>query len=225
MNKVKVAAALLAGTMLVSPALAADISGYVGASTDYIWRGETQSGGDASLSGGIDVDFGNGFAAGTWVGSLGSSTTTDETTNQVSASDDANYELNFFGSYSSTIGSVDYEVGYIAYEYPGVANSDADFADVYVSLGLGPLSVSYYMLASAENAATDDNDESYISLDAEFPVLTDWTLGLHYGEQSFDNDSSDEDIAVSLSKGAMSLTVSGDDGDDTRAIVAWGASF
>ena len=49
MNKVKVAAALLAGTMLVSPALAADISGYVGASTDYIWRGNTQSDGDASL--------------------------------------------------------------------------------------------------------------------------------------------------------------------------------
>jgi uncharacterized protein (TIGR02001 family) len=217
MNKVKVAAALLAGTMLVSPALAADISGYVGASTDYIWRGNTQSDGDASLSGGIDVDFGNGFAVGTAVASLGR----DEDTN----GDSANYELDFYGSYSNTIGSVDYEVGYIAYEYPGVGNSDEDFADVYVSLGLGPLSVSYYMLASAENALNDANDGTYLSLDAEFPVLTDWTLGVHYGEESGDILQSDEDVAISLSKGAMTLTVSGDDGDDTRAIVSWGASF
>jgi hypothetical protein len=35
----------------------------------------------------------------------------------------------------------------------------------------------------------------------------------------------DEDYAISLSKGDMSFTVSGDEGDDTRAIVSWGASF
>ena len=81
------------------------------------------------------------------------------------------------------------------------------------------------MLASAENALNDANDGTYLSLDAEFPVLTDWTLGVHYGEESGDILQSDEDVAISLSKGAMTLTVSGDDVDDTRAIVSWGASF
>ena len=36
-------AALLAGTMLTTPVVAAEISGNVGATTDYIWRGNTQS--------------------------------------------------------------------------------------------------------------------------------------------------------------------------------------
>ena len=59
----------------------------VGATTDYIWRGDTQTGGDASLSGGLDADFGNGFAIGTWVGSLG-------------ASDDDSYELDIYATFN-----------------------------------------------------------------------------------------------------------------------------
>ena len=223
-NKI-LTAALLAGTMLSTPAVAAEITGNVGATTDYIWRGNTQADGDASLSGGIDVDFGNGFAVGTWVGSLGRSTTTADDTNQLSASDDANYELDLYASYGGEIGNVGYEIGYIAYEYPGAANSAADFSEVYVSFGAGPLSLSYYVLADAEDADFDKNDGTYLSLDAEFPLIQDWALTVHYGEESGDTSQDDEDVSLTLSKGDMAFTVSGNDGDDTRAIISWGASF
>ena len=46
------AALLVSGTALTGVASAAEISGNVGATTDYIWRGNTQASGDASLSGG-----------------------------------------------------------------------------------------------------------------------------------------------------------------------------
>jgi len=212
-NKV-LTAALLAGTMLTTPVVAAEISGNVGATTDYIWRGNTQSSGDASLSGGIDVDFGNGFAVGTWVGSLGASD-----------SDDANYEVDLYGSYSGEVSGFSYEIGYISYQYPGVANSDADFSDIYVSFGTGPFSVSYYMLEDAKDADVDADDGTYLSLDAEFPLSEDWSVALHYGLEEYDISEDDEDYAISLSKGDMSFTVSGDEGDDTRAIISWGASF
>ncbi len=225
-------AVLLATTALSTPTLAADIeaastqrisiAGNVGATTDYIWRGNTQTKGDTSLSGGIDVSFenglANGLAVGTWVGSLGRSD-----------NDDANYEFDLYASYSFGFGGLDYELGYISYMYPGVANSISDFADGYVSVGYGPVSLSYYILASAKDAAVEKQDGTYVSLDAEYPLIEAWTLGLHYGSEEFDTDPSDEDTAVSLSKstphGDMTFTVSGDEGDDTRAIISWGQAF
>jgi len=208
------AALLVSGTALTGVASAAEISGNVGATTDYIWRGNTQASGDASLSGGIDVDFGNGFAAGTWVGSLGASD-----------SDDANYEQDLYGSYSTEIGGFPLEVGYIAYMYPGAADSTLDFADFYVSTSVMGIGLSYYMLASAEDDAVDDEEGTYVSVDYDYDLGDDWTLSLHYGMESFETAEDDEDTSFSLSKGDMTFTVSGDEGDDTRAIVSWGASF
>src|SRR5210317_1622226 len=123
MQKVTLAAALMAGTMLATPALAVTIKGNVGATTDYVWRGDTQSDGDASISGGIDVDLGGGFAVGVWTASLGG----DQ--NNVPPEDSADYETDIYGSYSFDVGSIGMEVGYISYKYPGVANSADDFDD------------------------------------------------------------------------------------------------
>ena len=218
------AALLVSGTALTGVASAAEITGNVGATTDYIWRGNTQAGGDASLSGGIDIDFGNGFAAGTWVGSLGASAAEDSDGDLV-ASDDANYELDLYFSYSTELAGFPLEVGYISYMYPGVAESDSDFADIYVSTSVAGIGLSYYMLTSAENDATDDDEGTYVSVDYDYDLGDDWTMSLHYGMESFENSEDDEDTSISLSKGDMTFTVSGDEGDDTRAIVSWGASF
>ena len=218
------AALLVSGTALTGVASAAEISGNVGATTDYIWRGNTQAGGDASLSGGIDIDFGNGLAAGTWVGSLGKSHIEDPV-HGLMGSDDANYELDLYVSYSTEIAGYPLEVGYISYMYPGVADSTADFADFYVSTSVAGIGVSYYMLASAEDDLFDAQEGTYLSLDYDYDLGDDWTMSLHYGMESFDTDPDDEDTSISLSKGDMTFTVSGDEGDDTRAIVSWGASF
>ena len=101
------AALLVSGTALTGVASAAEISGNVGATTDYIWRGNTQAGGDTSLSGGIDIDFGNGFAVGTWTGSLALMAVLTQimskTCMQAILTEIAGYPL---------------EVGYISYMYP-----------------------------------------------------------------------------------------------------------
>ena len=199
MNKITLTAALLAGSMLSTPVLAATIEGNVGATTDYIWRGDTQSKGDASISGGVDIDFGNGLAAGVWTGSLGGSADEDE--------GEANYELDIYASYSFVLNGLDMEVGYISYQYPGVADSAADFADIFVSAGIGPITVSYFMLESAEDETYEDTDASYVSVDAEFGLDDGWTLGLHYGEEDYDGGESDEDTAISLSKENVTFTI------------------
>jgi hypothetical protein len=109
--------------------------------------------------------------------------------------------------------------------YPGVADSDADFADFYVSTSVMGVGLSYYMLASAENDGVDEDEGTYVSVDYDYDLADDWTMSLHYGMESFENSEDDEDTSISLSKGDMTFTVSSDEGDDTRAIVSWGASF
>jgi hypothetical protein len=109
--------------------------------------------------------------------------------------------------------------------YPGVADSTDDMADIYVSASYGSASLSYYILASAENDTTDADEGTYVSVDYEMALNEELTLALHYGRQDFENSDSDEDTSVSLSKGDMTFTVSSDEGDDTRAIISWGQSF
>ena len=138
-KKTALVAILATGTMFTSAAQAIEVTGNIGVTSDYIWRGNTQSSGDASVSGGLDADLGNGLAVGTWVGSLGRTT---DANGVVSASDDANYELDVYASYSFEVSGVGVVLGYIYYAYPGVADDDSDFEDMYISLGYGPASVS-----------------------------------------------------------------------------------
>ena len=210
------AAVLDSSTGLVSAASAVEITGNVGATTDYIWRGDTQASGDASLSGGLDADFGNGFAIGTWVGSLGAS---DD--------DSANYELDIYASYSTEVGGFPLEIGYISYLYPGVADSDSDFSDIYIGTSIAGISVTYYMNAGAEDDGYEDAEETYLSLDYDYALSEDISIGLHYGSQSYSDSAytDEEDTAISISKGDMTFTVSDNEDDDTRAIISWGQSF
>ena len=224
-KKTALAAILATGTMFTSAAQAIEVTGNIGVTSDYIWRGNTQSSGDASVSGGLDADLGNGLAVGTWVGSLGDSRTTDAN-GVVSASDDANYELDVYASYSFEVSGVGVELGYIYYAYPGVADDDSDFEDMYISLGYGPASLSYYEMIDAENAAKDASEATYLSVDYELALPGDFTATLHYGNEEFDDETpDDEDTSVSISKDAFTFTVSDDEGDDTRAIVSYGLSF
>lgn len=213
-KKATVATILAAGTMFSTAATAVEVSANVGMTTDYIWRGNTQASGDASFSGGLDADLGGGLAVGTWVGSLGAS-----------SNDDANYELDVYASYGFDVGGVGVEVGYIYYAYPGAADDALDFEDIYVSLGYGPVSFSYYELLDAEDATTDSEEGTYISIDYEVALPGDFTATLHYGSEEFETAADDEDTSVSISKGDFTFTVSDDEGDDTRAIVSYGLSF
>ena len=133
------AAILATGTMFTTVAQAASVEANVGFTSDYLWRGMTQNDEDSSFSGGIDVSYDGGFYAGTWVGDV--------------KYDGASYELDVYAGYAGESGSLSYDVGYIQYMYPN-KTTDGDFGEMYVTLGTGPVSVSYYYEV--------DNDDSTI---------------------------------------------------------------
>ena len=46
------------------------LSGNIGLTTDYVWRGMTQNAGDPSVSGGFDLEDDSGFYLGVWAANV-----------------------------------------------------------------------------------------------------------------------------------------------------------
>ena len=211
------AAVLATGTMFTTVAQAASIEANVGFTTDYIWRGFTQNSGDTSFSGGVDMSTDSGFYVGTWVGDI--------------TWDGASYELDLYGGYAGEAGALSYDVGYIQYMYPD-KTTDADFGEVYVTLGTGPVSVSYYYEVDNDDGSVDSGDNTYLSLDYGTDLSDDWGLSLHYGIYDVDANADESiDMSVTLSKGDFSFSIvetddiAGPDDDDTRAVISYGMAF
>ena len=91
----------VASSALISTQAAAveGLSANVGATSNYIWRGITQSGDDSAISGGIDYAADSGFYVGTWASSLGGGAA----------------EVDLYAGYGFESDGVSYDFGYINY--------------------------------------------------------------------------------------------------------------
>jgi len=143
----------------------ADVSGSLGYTSDYVWRGISQSGG----SGAMQVDLmleKNGLYGGVWA-------------SQVDFGDEATYEMDFYGGYELWLSdkwSID--VGVIQY------NWDKGYDDVeegFVKVGLKDLSVGYYVDLS-------NSDNTYMEVGYTLPFIKWVDLGINYGRFDEDND-------------------------------------
>jgi uncharacterized protein (TIGR02001 family) len=109
-----------------TPAVSAPLSANAGVTTNYIFRGVTQSGADPAVSAGLDYDLGAvlpGLAVGTWASSI-------------NFGDDTPMELDLYGSYTGTIvDKFSYNVGFITYNYPNSPHAvDYNWYEGYVGL-------------------------------------------------------------------------------------------
>lgn len=214
MKKNILVTATVLGSLLVSAQAMAGASGNIGVTSNYIWRGVEQAGGDAAVSGGLDYEAESGAYVGTWASSLGG----------------GNYELDLYGGYAgATAAGMDYDVGVIAYLYP-VGDDELDFTEVYGSVGYNGLSGEIAYTVSKEADTDDENDLYYaVGYSGEMPKN-----GVGYGIKvgHYDIDGSDDadytHYQVSLSKGDFTFAVDANDidgDDDPRVSVAWGKSF
>ena len=139
--------------------------------------------------------------------------------------------MDLYGGYAGEAGAMSYDVGYIQYMYPD-KTTDADFGEVYVTLGTGPVSVSYYYEVDNDDGSVDSGDNTYLSLDYGMDLSDDWGLSLHYGIYDVDANADESiDMSVTLSKGDFSFSIvetddiAGPDDDDTRAVISYGMAF
>lgn len=175
----------------------------VGAYTNYIFRGLTQTAGNPAIQGGIDFTHSTGFYLGAWGSNeswLNDAATggTPPGSNQTAGFGYTNssFEFDAYGGYRNTIGETGlaYDVGLVTVWYPGkrgFAQTRADTAEVY-----GALTYSIFT-AKVNYAVTDlygtaESDGSYYwDLTANYPV-PDTLIGVsglnvigHVGRQKY----------------------------------------
>ena len=134
---------LLVIMSLASVSSYAGVSANVSFTTDYIWRGMTQSDGPA-VQGGFDYEADSGFYAGFW----GSNVNFNNGNGQ---------ELDYYAGYGFSLGDVGVDVGYITYDYPD-SDPDLKFEEIYLVFSFGDFGLTY---ASGQDEAPDYIEVSY----------------------------------------------------------------
>jgi len=188
----KIAVAFLAAASSIT-AQAADTpsafttTGNVAFTSDYVFRGISQTGGHTALQGGFDVAHTSGLSAGVWASNISWAPSTSLEVDLY-----ANYGFSLSKDFSAT-------VGYLAYVYEG--NSAINTGEINASVS------AYGLTAKLSHAVTDyfgiaGSGTQYYELNYAYEVaaIKGLSLALHYGVTDGKNAASnDKDYAIGLS--------------------------
>lgn len=188
---VALAAVVAAGVL---PSVAhADLAFNVGATTDYRYRGISQTRLKPALQGGIDYSNG-GFYLGTWASTI--KWVKD-------GGGDANVEIDVYGGYKGEIvKDLAYDVGVLTYVYPSnKLPVSANTTEVYGALTYGPVTAKYSHSTTNLFGFSDSKNSGYLDLSATFDV-SGFSVTPHIGRQTVKNNSgaSYTDASVTVSK-------------------------
>lgn len=163
---------LAAATVLtvISSTASADFSGTASITSDYDYRGFTQSAEGFALQGSVDYAHDNGFYASVWGSSL-----------DWGKAYDADVEVDLVVGFSKDIGDsgISWDVGYIGYLYPGL--SSVNFGELYGGFSFGDFGVK---LSYASDFAGVGDSAWYIDAGYTHEWESGWSV-LVYGGYSF----------------------------------------
>ncbi len=173
----KICALTIAGVMAWVPlAGMAEISGNIGAASNYVFRGVSLTDDGAQISGGLDYAHESGFYAGTWLSNI-----------------DSSYEVDLYAGFGNDIGGgFSYDVGYLLYAYPEL--NDSNYGEIYGSLSYEWITagVAYTINSevneTAAGADTFVEGDIYYYVSASYPLQNDWSVGATVGWYDFDDD-------------------------------------
>ena len=169
-------------------ASAVEFEGSVGAVSNYVWRGITQTDSNPAVQGSIGLTTESGLYVNAW----GS---------QVDYGNDTTAEVDFTVGFSKAINdTISLDVGYIKYSY---LQDEVDFADdiaeVYGTLSIGPVSGSVYR--------DFDNETNYYRgtvTPSAFMEDAFVDVSGFVGR----NDNSDRDVGIIISKDIKGINIS-----------------
>ena len=211
-------AAVTAITALPTIAQAEDanpLSFNVSLTSDYRYRGISQSRLKPALQGGADYALPGGFYIGTWASTIkwikdiGTLTGTD--------TGSANVEIDFYGGYKGEIQKdFGYDVGLLQYWYPSnkladIGLKNANTTELYGALTYGPATLKYSHSLTTLFGTPDSKGSGYLDLSASFDVGSGFTVAPHVGYQKVKHfsDGSYTDYSVTVSKDLAGFTLSG----------------
>ncbi|MFA4899696.1 MAG: TorF family putative porin [Brevundimonas sp.] len=172
------AATFAAGLIgLAAPASAqstVDVAWNVGAVSDYVFRGFSQTSEDPAIQGGVDLTSGS-FYAGAWV-------------SNVDFGDDTDAEVDVYGGYRTEAGGFALDFGAIGYLYVGEPDgADYNYAEfkAAASRAVGPATFGAAVYYSPDFFGAD-KEATYAEVNAAFSPTPKWTVSGALGKQWLD---------------------------------------
>jgi len=173
----------------------------VSVTTDYRYRGISQTRLKPALQGGADYDLGNGFYIGTWASTI--KWIKD-------GGGDGNLEVDVYGGYKTELSKgLNLDVGVLTYIYPSnKLNPSANTTELYGALSFGVVTAKYSHSVSNLFGFADSKQSGYLDLSATLDLGDGFTLTPHIGHQSVKNLSSASytDYALTLTKDYAGFT-------------------
>ncbi len=186
------AAPALAQTAAPAPASPHTFTGNVGITTDYIFRGISQSQQKPAIQGGFDYSHSSGVYLGTWASNVAWVRDTGFKTN-------SSLELDIYGGYKWGFApDMTLDLGALAYIYPGnkVAGApDTDSTEIYAGLSWKFVTLKYNHTVSknlfgwVSPMGQKSKGSGYLDLSVNYEVAEGLTLNGHVGRQKIKNFS------------------------------------
>jgi uncharacterized protein (TIGR02001 family) len=183
---------MLAGASLVASSAVmaqaapeSSLSFNVGGVTDYRYRGISQSRNKPAVQGGLDYADKSGFYVGAWASTIKWIKDSDV------SSPDGSTELDIYGGYKGSAGSISYDVGVLRYQYVGndlgkLAPTfvNPNTTEIYGALTFGTLTAKYSRALTNTFGNPDSKSSSYLDLSATVDLGSGFSLTPHVGRQA-----------------------------------------
>ena len=165
-----------------------EVSYNMGVTSDYVFRGISQSRNKPAFSAGVDYSHTpSGFYAGTWASTI--SWINDATDRTLYPTANTPYELDLYAGMKGEIGGgFSYDAGAIHYFYPGHKLGkapDANTTEVYGKIAYGPVSLKVNYALGDAFWTSNKAGSYYVDASGDFPVMEGLTLNLHAGRFEF----------------------------------------
>jgi len=193
-------------------------SASVALTTDYIWRGVSQTNNEPAIQGSFDLSHDSGFYVGAWASSY-------EFENQSSM------ELDLYLGFSRETDfggilpiAVTYDIGWLRYEYTSAADAAPNFNEIYFGAAVSPVenmnfSTYYYYGVKAEHVTPGEYTD--MAIDYTLPEsLGSITLLGHagyYNQKRGADDYWDWKVGIARDFSVINLEVAYTDTDDANA--------
>ncbi|MDN4037416.1 TorF family putative porin [Massilia sp. YIM B02443] len=173
--------------------------------SDYRYRGLSQTRLDPALQGGVDYVHGpTGLYVGTWLSTI-------KWTKDLGGDGNIEWDL-YAGKRGQLTETVSYDVGGLYYYYPdnGLSPSANTF-ELYGKLGFGPAYAKYSHSTTNLFGTADSKRSGYLDLGADIDVGNGFLLNLHVGRQRVKNNSAfsytDYKVGVTKDFGVATLSL------------------
>jgi len=167
----------------------------VSVTTDYRYRGISQTRTKPALQGGADYAFDSGFYIGTWASTI--KWIKD-------GGGDGNVEIDLYGGYKTEVAKgLTLDVGVLQYAYPSnKLPTSANTLEIYGALSFGPITAKYSHSTTNLFGFADSKGSGYLDISATLDLGDGLTIVPHVGHQSVKHNSyaSYTDYSVAVNK-------------------------